>query len=255
VDFAYEDGRAVLSGFDLAARRGETIALVGPSGAGKSTIANLLLRLYEPGAGRILINGADLRSLRVRSLRERIALVPQDNTLFHMSIRDNILCGCADASEAEVIGACKLIGAWEFVTRLPLGLDTVIGERGDTLSGGQRRRIALARAAVRRSPILVVDEPTAGLDQRGAALVAAAIDRLARGTDSAGGGRLTILMSHDLTLARSASQILYLEHGRIVEQGVHEALMTLRGRYAAMYELQSARSAELHEPAADALTR
>jgi ATP-binding cassette, subfamily B, bacterial len=250
LDFEYEPGRLVLTGFELTARRGETVALVGPSGGGKSTVAGLLLRLYEPRAGRILVNGTDLRSFRVRSLRERVALVPQENTLFHMSIRDNILCGRADATEADVIGACELVGAWEFIARLPRGLDTIIGERGDTLSGGQRRRIALARAAVRRAPILIVDEPTAGLDNRGAALVATAIEGLSRGAgEGAEDGRLTILMSHDLTLARGANQILYIEHGRIVEHGVHEALLAQSGKYAAMYALQAARSAALHEQA------
>ncbi|CAG1006999.1 Putative multidrug export ATP-binding/permease protein [Phycisphaerales bacterium] len=247
VSFEYTPGVPVLTGFSLTARMGEKIALVGPSGAGKSTIAGLMLRLYDPTQGRVLLNGRDLRGYSVGTLRRRIALVPQENTLFHMSIRENILCGNPAATDAETAAACELAGAREFIRDLPDGLDSVIGERGDTLSGGQRRRIALARAAVRDAPVLILDEPTSGLDNRSRSLVSRALSRL-------GEGRLTLLISHDLGVAVDADQVLYIERGRVVEHGTHESLIALGGRYAAMFALQAAQShLAVSEGAADAL--
>ena len=247
VSFEYSPGRPALREFNLSARVGEKIALVGPSGGGKTTIAGLVLRLYDPVGGRVLVNGADVREYAVGSWRRRVAFVPQENTLFRMSVRENLLCGKPDATDAEIVAACELVGAWEFVRDLPEGLDTIVGERGESLSGGQRRRLALARAAVRASPLLVLDEPTSGLDNRSRGLVTAALARL-------GEGRLTIVISHDLSVAVGADQVLFIEHGRVVERGTHDTLLALSGRYASMYALQASDAGvEPDERAVDAV--
>jgi ATP-binding cassette, subfamily B, bacterial len=250
VGLDYEPGTAALQGFDLTVRRGEKVALVGPSGGGKTTVATLLLRLYDPSRGRILFNGQDIRGFTLDSVRRRTGAVLQESTLFGVSVRQNIACGNPSAGEEQIAEACRLANAWDFVARLPRGLDTVVGERGDTLSGGQRRRIAIARAAVRAAPILLLDEPTAGLDNDNRRLVSEALARL-------GEGRITITIAHDLSTTLDADRILYLEHGAVVESGTHDELMTLSGRYAAMFRLQAAGQRERagHEEAADALPR
>jgi ATP-binding cassette, subfamily B, bacterial len=237
VGFSYERGHPVLVEFSLESQRGDRIAIVGPSGAGKSTVLNLLLRLAEPDSGRITINGQPISEMTLRSLRQRTAIVLQESILFAGSVRDNIALGRARASEAEIVAAAKAAGAHEFISALPRGYDTVVGERGETLSGGQRQRIALARAAVRGAPILVLDEPTTGLDQRSKEMVVAALERLAE-------DRITIVISHDLAAAERADRIIYMEQGRIVEQGTHEQLLSRPGRYAAMWALQAGSDAE-----------
>ncbi|MFQ5612160.1 MAG: ABC transporter ATP-binding protein [Anaerolineae bacterium] len=237
VNFAYDRGHPILRHLDLEVRPGQQIALVGPSGAGKSTLVSLLLRLYDPSEGRVMIDGRDLRDYRLASARAQISIVLQDSVLFGVSVRDNIAYGRLNASEAEVRAAARLANADGFIKALPQGYDTILGERGATLSGGQRQRIAIARAAVRRAPIVILDEPTTGLDKENEYVVSQALARLIR-------GRTTFVIAHNLRTVEHADRILFLEDGRVVEQGTHAELMALGGRYAAMYALQSMRNGD-----------
>lgn len=232
VSFAYEPGRPVLHNVNFEAEPGQQIALVGPSGHGKSTIANLLLRLYDPNSGRVMIDGHDIRDYTVESLRGQISVVLQDNILFASTLRDNIAYGVEGATQADVEAAARLANAHDFIMQLPDGYDTMVGERGVTLSGGQRQRIAIARAAIRQSPILVLDEPTTGLDEENDRAVSQALQRLSR-------GRTTFIIAHDLMLAARADRILYIEHGRIAESGSHHELLRANGRYAQLFRLQT----------------
>lgn len=231
VCFAYEHGQTLLEGIRLDVKPGQHIALVGPSGGGKSSLLSLLLRLYDPVSGSVKIDGRDLRDFTLESLRGQISVVLQDNVLFAASVRDNIGCASPGASLENIQLAAKLANAHEFINALPKGYDTILGERGVTLSHGQRQRLAIARAAIRRSPILILDEPTTGLDSQNEREVMEALERLYS-------ARTTFLITHDLHQAGSADVILYLEGGRIVERGTHEELTQLRGRYAAMCRAQ-----------------
>ncbi|WP_204141631.1 ABC transporter ATP-binding protein [Halomicronema sp. CCY15110] len=231
--FAYEPGHDVLQGIDLSVRPGQQVAVVGPSGSGKSTLMSLLLRLYDPTSGRVLIDGQDIRDYTLDSLRPQISVVLQESLLFAATIRENIAYGIAGVSDREIEAAARLANAHEFITRLPQGYDTVVGERGATLSGGQRQRIAIARAAIRRTPILILDEPTTGLDQANEQAVVDALRRLSQ-------NRTTFLITHDLHLAPQADRILYLEQGQVLEQGTHCELMQRNGAYAALFRMQSA---------------
>jgi ATP-binding cassette subfamily B protein len=231
VSFAYEPGKWVLRHLDVAIEAGQHVALVGPSGGGKSSLVSLLLRLYDPLEGRILIDSHDLREYKVDSLRQQISVVLQDSVLFAVSVRDNIAYGSLGASHEEVEWAARLANAHDFIQALPNGYDTVLGERGATLSGGQRQRIAIARAAIRRSPIIILDEPTTGLDQQNETEVNEALDRLTR-------GRTTFTISHNLRAVDQSDLILYLEKGKILEHGTHAELMRLGDRYASLYKLQ-----------------
>ena len=231
VSFAYEPGQFALKDVTLDIAPGQHVAIVGPSGGGKTTMANLLLRLYDPTAGRVLVDGRDVREYTLRSLRGQSGVVLQDSLLFAASIRENIAYGAPDVSDEEIEAAARLANAHEFITCLPEGYDTVVGERGVTLSGGQRQRIAIARAAVRDSRILILDEPATGLDEVNAGEVIDALERLSD-------RRTTFYITHDLQLAERADVVLVLDHGRIVERGSHEELMRLGGRYARMYSLQ-----------------
>lgn len=233
VVFGYEPGKRILHGLSFEAPPGQRIALVGPSGGGKSTLVSLLLRLYDPIEGNILIDGHDLREYQVESLRRQVSIVLQDSVLFAVSVRDNIAYGALGATDAEIEAAARLANAHDFIMALPQGYDTLMGERGATLSGGQRQRIAIARAAVRRASIVILDEPTVGLDNENEQAVSEALERLTQGCT-------TFLITHNLQGAVSADQILYLEQGRILEQGTHVELMNLGQRYAALYQIQSA---------------
>jgi subfamily B ATP-binding cassette protein MsbA len=240
VAFSYGgDGPPALNGVSLEARRGETVALVGPSGGGKSTILNLIPRFYDTTAGRVTIDGQDVRDVTLASLREQIALVTQEPFLFDDTIRANISYARPEASEAEVEAAARAAAAHEFICDLPDGYATNVGEAGARLSGGQRQRIAIARAFLKNAPILLLDEATSALDTESEAQVQAALSRLMA-------GRTTILIAHRLSTVRGADRIYVVDRGRIVETGDHRSLVGKRGLYARL-----ARSQDLEaEPAA-----
>ena len=233
VRFGYEPDQPVLNGFDFEIEPGKRVALVGASGNGKSTLANLLLRLYDPGEGRVTVDGGDVRDYTLQSLRSQMGVVMQDSLLFAASVRDNIAYGAKEeVSDEEVEAAARLAGAHDFIAAMPEGYDTVLSERGASLSGGQRQRLAIARAAIREAPIMILDEPTTGLDEENERNVTGALERLTE-------GRTTLLITHDLELASRSDEILYLDSGRVLESGSHEDLMRRGGRYATMYDLQS----------------
>ena len=239
VSFGYEADQTALEHFTLHATSGQVIALVGPSGAGKSTVLNLLLRLYDPRSGSITLNGRDIRQYTIESLRQGIAVVPQQSILFALSVRDNIAHGAPDTSEEQIIAAARLASAHDFIMALPQGYDTMLGERGETISDGERQRVAIARAAVRAAPILLLDEPTTGLDNENSRLVGDALRKLSD-------GRISFIVAHDLTTIEEVDLIFYLDHGRIVEQGTHAQLMAQGGQYAAMHALQTDPSGPHH---------
>jgi ATP-binding cassette subfamily B protein len=218
VTFHYEPDRVVLQDIDFTVRARQRVALMGPSGSGKSTLISLILRLYDPTAGRVLIDGRDIREYTLDSLRAQVSIVLQDPWLFGVSVRDNIAYGLHDASFAEIEAAARLSNADEFIRAMPQQYETVLGERGVTLSNGQRQRIALARAAIRPAPILILDEPTTGLDKENERAVLRALDRVAA-------GRTVFLITHDPLLAERADLILYLEGGRVVECGTPAELL------------------------------
>jgi ATP-binding cassette subfamily B protein len=232
VTFGYEPSKDILKDLNFVVQPGQQVALVGPSGSGKSTLVSLILRLYDPVEGRILIDGQDLREYTLDSLRQQISVVLQESVLFAVSVRDNIAYGRLGATDKEVEKAARLANAHDFIMELPEGYDTILGERGATLSGGQRQRIAIARAAIRHAPIVILDEPTTGLDNASDRAVTAALDRLTQ-------GRTTFLISHNLRTVEHADLILYVEGGSILERGTHTELVRLGGRYATLYQLQN----------------
>ena len=233
VSFGYGAGRPVFDSLSLRIAAGERVALVGPSGAGKSTLLNLLLRLYEPTAGRVLIDGIDIRRFTRDSLRREIGIVLQDSILFGVSVRENIAYGRPDAPLDAIEAAARAARAHEFIVDLPEGYDTEIGERGATLSGGQRQRLCLARALVKEPAILVMDEPTASIDAVSARLINEAVARVHR-------NRTLIVISHEYSDMASYDRILVLQNGRLVESGAHEALLKARGTYLALVEPRNA---------------
>jgi ATP-binding cassette subfamily B protein len=228
VRFGYDVGTPVLDDVSLRIEPGEILALVGPTGAGKSTIAKLITRFYDPQAGRVLVDGHDLRDVTLESLRSQLGVVPQEPFLFHGSVRDNVTFGRPDASEEDVLDACKAVGLDEVVARMPKGLDSPCFERGASLSAGERQLIALARAMLARPRVLVLDEATSNVDMQSEARIERALDHVL-------GGRTAIVIAHRLATARRASRIGVIDGGKLVELGTHEELLAKGGRYAEMF--------------------
>jgi len=229
VTFAYRAGHDVLRGVSFKAKPGEVIAIVGSSGAGKTTIINLIQRFYTPDSGTITIDGNDIQDLTVASVRHNISYVSQDAFLFAGSIRDNIACGRADATEAEIHAAAAAANATEFIEALPDGFQTVVGENGGMLSGGQRQRIAIARAILKGAPILLLDEATSALDSESDAIIRDAIGRLMR-------GRTTLVIAHRLSTVVSADRIYVIDKGRVIESGSHDILVRNEKLYSRLFE-------------------
>ena len=234
VSFDYGDDSEVLEGVTFDVLPGQRVALIGASGAGKSTLVSLILRLHEPQGGAIRIDGRNIKDYKLKSLRQQIGIVLQDSVLFGTTIKENIAYGKLDATMEEIIQAAKAANAHEFIMDLEDGYETVIGERGDTLSGGQRQRIAIARAIIRNAPILILDEPMAGLDVESEAKVQEALDRLMA-------GKTSLVITHDLHAVAGADLILVLEDGRIVEHGSHENLMAQSQHYRQLHDLKLGR--------------
>jgi subfamily B ATP-binding cassette protein MsbA len=234
VQFGYDAARPILRDINLKAEAGRMTALVGPTGSGKSTIASLIGRFYDPTSGSISIDGMDLRELRQKSLHDQLSFVLQENILFHATIAQNIAYGKPGATFDEIRRAAESANADGFISALPQGYDTMVGERGTTLSGGQRQRIAIARAIIRDAPVLILDEPSSGLDAASEELVFQALDRLIE-------GKTATVIAHRFSTIRRANAIYVIEDGRIVESGTHQELLPAGGLYAKLYDLQFGR--------------
>ena len=237
VNFSYSQGQSILKDVSLRIEPGQVAALVGPTGAGKTTIISLIARFYDPESGVVKIDDQDIRRFKYKSLRGRMSFVLQENLLFHAPVWQNIAYGKPEATRAEVLRAAELANAHEFIQQLPEGYDTQIGERGVTLSGGQRQRIAIARAIIRDTPILIMDEPSSGLDASSEKQVFEALDRLME-------GKTSIVIAHRLSTIRRSDVIFVVDDGKIVEQGRHEELLESGGLYAQLHQIQFAAEAE-----------
>ena len=232
VSFGYSGNTPILRDVSLRIERGQVAAIVGPSGTGKTTIASLIPRFYDPLSGQVRIDGVDVREFTLKSLRDQISLVLQDTLLFRATIWENLAYGAPDATPEETIRAAKVANAHDFIVNMPLGYATMVGERGVTLSGGQRQRIAIARAIVRNTPILILDEPTAGLDAASERSVMEALEKLMA-------GRTSIVIAHHLDTIRHADIIFVVKDTEVVERGTHDALLASGGLYASLYETQT----------------
>jgi subfamily B ATP-binding cassette protein MsbA len=233
VTFRYADGSLALQGLTLDIPAGKTVAVVGPSGAGKSTLINLIPRFYDPEGGQVCVDGHDVKTLRLDSLRSQIALVSQEVALFHDTVANNIAYGRPGASRDDIIAAARDAAAHDFILQLPNGYDTLVGEQGVNLSGGQRQRLSIARALLKNAPILLLDEATSNLDTQSERQVQDALNRLMK-------GRTTLVVAHRLSTIVGADRIHVLNEGRIAESGTHDSLLKARGMYARLYQLQDA---------------
>lgn len=232
IDFSYNNKDLVLKNFNLKVEKGKTVALVGQSGSGKSTIANLLTRFYDINKGEILIDNTNIKEVKLDALRHLIGLVTQDSVLFNDSIKNNILLGKADATDAEVIDALKVANAWEFVNDLPEGIETNVGDAGNKLSGGQKQRLSIARAVLKNPPIMILDEATSALDTESEKLVQEALENMMK-------NRTSIVIAHRLSTIQNADNIVVMQRGEIVEQGTHQELLAKNGMYKRLVEMQS----------------
>ena len=238
VSFRYDSEAPVLVDVSFRINPGQFVGIVGPTGSGKSTIISLIPRFYDPTDGRITIDGVDTRDYQLQGLRRQFGFVLQDTVLFRGTVRDNLAYGRPDASMGEIVEAAQLANAHEFIERMPYGYETIVGERGMTLSGGQRQRLGIARALVRNSPLLILDEPTAALDVEAEDRVIEALERLMK-------GRTVVMIAHRLATLRSADKVIVVKGGRVAEEGGHDHLLSLGGVYAALHKAQKeARSSE-----------
>jgi subfamily B ATP-binding cassette protein MsbA len=231
VAFGYNKDAQVLTNVNFEIKAGQLIGVVGPTGGGKSTIVSMIPRFYDPSAGKVSIDGVDLRDYKINGLRNQIAYVLQETVLFRGTVAENIAYGRGSATRDEIVEAAKLANADEFISKMPHGYDTMVGDRGDTLSGGQRQRIGIARAIIRNNPILILDEPTAALDTESEQLVMEALERLMK-------GRTVITIAHRLSTIRNSDKIVVLKGGVVAEEGTHDELIAKNGVYADLYHIQ-----------------
>jgi subfamily B ATP-binding cassette protein MsbA len=231
VDFRYDSDSLVLRNVNFRIEPGQFVGVVGPTGSGKSTIISLLPRFYDPTAGRILIDGVDIRDYQLQGLRKQFGFVMQETLLFRGTVRENIAYGRPDATLAEIVDSAQLANAHEFIERMPYGYETLVGERGMTLSGGQKQRLGIARALVRNSPVLILDEPTAALDVDAEERVMEALERLMK-------GRTVVMIAHRLATLRDADKVIVVKDGLVMEEGTHDHLLSLGGIYSSLHKTQ-----------------